>query len=327
MIYCLNRSETDPYFNLAAEEYLLREFGHDVFSVWRNEKSIIIGKHQNAAREIDHDLVRKENIPVIRRITGGGTVFHDPGNINFSFVSSGEKEKLVDFRKYTAPVISYLREQGINATFSPKNNIVVDGLKISGNSAHVFKNRVLHHGTLLFESDLVFLNRAIAGREQHYNDKSVRSIRSRVRNIKELDKREIDVMTFKDSLFEFILKMNPGNVTYKFSDIDRSRIEEIKNNRYLDDEWNFGYSPEYVFLNYFLLDDKNVFIRLRVRKGIIETSEISFEGMPKEANELLSKKIIGLRHKKENIEGIVSDITFAEYFSQDYLNQLVNNMF
>ena len=179
----INRPQTDPYFNIAAEEYLLKQMDEDCFMVWQNEPSIIVGKHQNTLAEINYSFAKENNIPVVRRITGGGTVFHDLGNLNFTFISSGEKGKLVNFKKFTQPIIEVLNQMGIPARFEGKNDLRVNGLKISGNAEHVYKNKVLHHGTLLFSTDLNFLKKAIKSVPERFQDKAVQSVRSKVANI------------------------------------------------------------------------------------------------------------------------------------------------
>ena len=150
---CLNLESTDPYFNLAVDEYLLKNRKEDFLILGINDTSVIIGKHQVAHRESATKFVTQNNIPVIRRISGGGTVYHDNGNLNFSFILKSEQGKQVDFRKYTLPVISFLASLGVDAKFEGKNDLKVNGLKISGNAEHVYHDRVLHHGTLLFNSD------------------------------------------------------------------------------------------------------------------------------------------------------------------------------
>jgi lipoate-protein ligase A len=184
MLRCIQRTETDPYYNIAAEEYLLKTATTDTFMIWRNEPSVVVGKHQNALREINHDYIQSLNLPVIRRISGGGTVYHDPGNINFSFIYTGRKDNLVDFRHFTEPVIRFLQNSGLNAGFEGKNNIMVNGLKVSGNSAHIFRQKVLHHGTLLFNTDLDKLEKAISGGEKRFTDKAVRSVHAEVTNFR-----------------------------------------------------------------------------------------------------------------------------------------------
>ena len=143
----------DPHFNLAAEEYLLTQSKEEIFMLWRNDRSVIIGKNQNAYAELNLPFVEEHNVKVVRRMTGGGAVFHDPGNINFTFIVNSA-EKAIDFVPYTAPIIDYLRSLGADATLSGRNDILIDGRKVSGNAQCVLNGRTMHHGTLLFSSDM-----------------------------------------------------------------------------------------------------------------------------------------------------------------------------
>ena len=182
----IHRTDTDPYFNIAAEEYVLKHIDEDVFMLWTNTPSVIVGKHQVTVAEANITYTHRHNIPVIRRISGGGTVYHDEGNLNYSLVVRGEKGKLVDYHKYSSTIINALQRQGLNASLEGKSNLVVDGLKFSGNAEHVYRDRVLHHGTILFDSDLEQLRKCIRPLHDHYNDRSVRSKDSRIINLREL---------------------------------------------------------------------------------------------------------------------------------------------
>ncbi|HEY9115846.1 MAG TPA: lipoate--protein ligase family protein, partial [Bacteroidales bacterium] len=181
--------ETDPFFNIAAEDFLLKNSPDDFIMLWQNKPSVIIGKHQNTFAEVNLDFVNKNNIPVIRRMSGGGTVYHDLGNINFTMITSeNNPEKLIDFRKFTEPLILFLKSLGIEAAFESKNNLKVNGKKISGNSAHVKKDKIMHHGTLLFNTNLRNLENSIKPPKTNITDKAVKSVRATVTNIsKELD--------------------------------------------------------------------------------------------------------------------------------------------
>lgn len=149
---CINQPNSDPYFNLAAEEYFLKNFQEDFFMLWRSWPSVVVGKHQNALAEINHEFVRLHQIPVARRLSGGGTVFHDPGNVNFTFIRNVANISEVNFKIFTIPVIEALKKLGVEAYTTGRNDLLIDGKKISGNAEHVHRNRVLHHGTLLFDS-------------------------------------------------------------------------------------------------------------------------------------------------------------------------------
>ena len=182
-MYYLNITTADPFLNLAIEEILLKNDSRDFFLLYINNPSVVIGKHQTAHREADTKFTFENNIPVIRRISGGGTVYHDQGNLNFSFITRSESGKQVDFRRYTAPVINFLRSMNIDARFEGKNDIRVDGLKISGNAEHVHRERVLHHGTLLFDASLNELGNSIRKDTSCYSSRSVNSNPSEVTNL------------------------------------------------------------------------------------------------------------------------------------------------
>src|SRR5699024_1426271 len=151
---CIYHESTDPYFNVATDEYILKYLQEDCFMLWRNDNAIIIGQYQNALAEINYDYVKAHDIKVVRRLSGGGAVYHDLGNLNFSFTKSGKDSNLSDFEKFTRPIVEVLQSFGVNAQFEGKNDITIDGKKISGNAAHIYKNKILHHGTLLFSSEM-----------------------------------------------------------------------------------------------------------------------------------------------------------------------------
>jgi len=312
MFYCIHRKETDPYFNLAAEEYMLREFPHDAFMVWWNDRSVIIGKHQNASREINHAYCTEHSIPVIRRITGGGTVYHDLGNINFSFITMGEPGKLVDFHKFTAPVIDFLGSLGLNAQFEGKNNIMINGAKVSGNAAHVYKNRVIHHGTLLYNANLEALESSIAGNEILYNDRSVRSVRTSVMNLKQLLGENMSAAEFSRKFFDHIVNLfSPSALIYEWKDREIEKIRELKKSRYLDPMWNMGYSPDYNFHNSFGFNDENIVIRLTVKKGKIEEAKISSTGNRNTELKQIEKSLRGMSHDRYSVAGLLSDLNYS----------------
>ena len=171
---CIDLRNTNPYFCLAAEEYLLKTFNEDIFMLWQSQDTVVVGKHQNALGEINYPFIRANNITVARRISGGGTAYHDGGNVNFTYIKNVKSPAEISFKQFTRPVVEALGKLGLNATTSGRNDLLIEGFKISGNAEHVFKNRVLHHGTLLFNSDLVNLGNAInvvpEKYESHWDD-------------------------------------------------------------------------------------------------------------------------------------------------------------
>lgn len=317
MLFVENPSP-DPYFNIAAEEYLLKNVDSDIIMLWRSDPSVIVGKHQNTLAEINLGFVRKLNIPVIRRLSGGGTVFHDPGNINFTFIKKAEKEKLVDFKAQTAPVIEFLATIGVDARFEGKNDLRVNGLKISGNAEHIFKNKVLHHGTLLFDSNLNCLKKAIKGREPNFTSKAVKSIRSVVTNISSLPGVSLTRDEFIEKLGDYLKGCHDDISTYHFSVHDKDAIEKLKEEKYTQWDWNFGYSPQYTFKNKGTVFNRNIMIELTVNKGLIEDVRVSIDYIQQD-NHSIIKAFRGERHHPDIVQRILGMHNFMGY------NQLGDN--
>ena len=287
----IERPETNPYFNIAAEEYVLKHFEEDVLMLWQSEPSVIIGKHQNTLTEVNLDFIRDNHIPVIRRISGGGTVFHDLGNLNYTLITTGTvQERLIDFHKFTKPVRVFLSAFGIHSEFEGKNNLSIQGRKFSGNSAHVFKKRVMHHGTLLFETDLDRLEKSIHPDKLNIKDKAVQSIRATVGNIAEHLPADYSISQFRNAFKNFLFGYLQISKIRSFSPAAISEIEKLADKKYKQWEWNFGYSPAYTFQN----EVDNISVKLFVKNGII--NEIEIEGEI-ESKELLTERLKGTAHR------------------------------
>lgn len=175
---------TNPHYNLAVEEYLFRNEKDDVCMLWQNAHTVVIGKNQNAFAEVDIDALRRDGVHLARRITGGGAVYHDLGNVNFSFISANNAETGLDFARFTAPILKALASLGVRAELSGRNDLLFDGQKFSGNAQYSAEGRTLHHGTLLFDADLSVLARYLRPDEEKLRSKGIRSVRSRVTNLK-----------------------------------------------------------------------------------------------------------------------------------------------
>jgi lipoate-protein ligase A len=297
---CLNLESTDPYFSLAADEYLLKNRKEDFLILGINEKSVIIGKHQVAHRESDTSFVFQNKIPVIRRISGGGTVFHDSENLNFSFVLKSEHGRQVDFMKYTLPVISFLASLGVDARFEGKNDLKVNGLKVSGNAEHVYHDRVLHHGTLLFNSDLDLLRASIRKDTGKYETRAVLSNPSPVMNLKSLLGTVPDISEFRKLMLSWFLENSPGSELIHLEGEEIKKISEIAISKYRTWEWNYGYGPEYQFVTRFQYLGSEHHCNMFVKDGIIRECKIAGSKELKSAG----KKLIGLRHMVKDIEDL-----------------------
>jgi lipoate-protein ligase A len=322
---CVNLESTNPFFNLAADEYLLKNCREEFFMLYVSDNSVVIGKHQVAHRETNTRFVAENNIPVIRRISGGGTVFHDSGNLNFSFILNSEQGRQVDFKKYTLPVLQFLSSVGIEAKLEGKSDLMINGIKISGNAEHVFRNRVLHHGTLLYDTDLGMLKGSIRNDTSKYSSRAVKSNPSPVMNLnnvlknvfknvlKNVSKYVDDFNGFRSGMINWFLNNYKGAEPGFLSVADKQNIESLALSKYRSWEWNYAYGPEYQFSS--VINNSGVWsaFSLYVRDGII--TEYRTDGSVELETAL--RKFIGYRHmpdklkvliEKENIFGQEFDI-------------------
>jgi len=298
MLYIYNKN-TNPYFNLAAEEYVLKEFQEECFMLWRNEPSIIVGKNQNTLAEINLDYVRQHKIPVVRRLSGGGAVFHDLGNLNFTFIVNEDVSSFSDFKRFTQPIIDVLRKLSVNAEFSGRNDITIDGKKISGNAQYYYKNRILHHGTLLFSSSITDLSAALKVRPVKFEDKGVKSVSKRVTNISEHLKEPITIEQFIDLIMNHIREQTGGREMYEFTQEDIKKIEKLVKEKYSTWEWNFGTSPDYSFKNKKKFTGGTVEVNLNVEKGIIKDIKIYGDFFGKYDVSEVENLLKGVKHSEE----------------------------
>jgi len=314
----IRRQNTDPFFNLATEEYVLKKISEDSFMLWRNEPSIIVGKHQNTLAEINMDYVKQNNIKVVRRLSGGGAVFHDLGNLNFTFTMRSEDENMINFRKYTEPILEVLQKMGIDARFEGRNDLTIGGKKFSGNAMHIWKNKVLSHGTLLFSSHMPDLSAALNVDPLKFRDKAVKSVRSRVTNISEHLKDPMDVLQFADTIQDHIAGKYPDARFYDLTDEDHWKINELVKSKYETWDWNFGYSPNYNFKK-ILRTEKSGTIEfdLDVHDGIIRKIRIYGDYFGKYDTEEIEVALTGIEHNEESIR-----IALQGYDLNDYIVNL-----
>lgn len=303
---------TNPYFNLAMEEYLLKNNTEDLFILWRNKPSVIVGKNQNTLSEINLEYVKENSIPVVRRQSGGGAVFHDLGNINFTFITNNNNS-FSDFKKFTQPIIDLLKTMGLDATFSGRNDLLIDGKKFSGNAQYNYRNKVMHHGTLLFSSQITDLSNALKVKSIKFEGKGIKSVKSRVTNISEHLDTKMSVLEFKDLIMNYMASIDSDNKLYTLSKEDIDGIEKLVEKKYNTWEWNFGNSPKYSFSNELKYPGGNIEFNLEINKGVI--SKIKFFGdfFGKEDIENLEILLSGVKHKEESLREILSNIDINNY--------------
>lgn len=301
-MFCIDSDTNNPYFNLALEELLLKERTEEFAILSVNSNAVIIGKHQTAHREINTRFITENNIPVIRRISGGGTVFHDEGNLNFTFIKQSEPGKQVNFKEYTIPVIDFLASVGVSAKFEGKNDLKVNGLKISGNAEHVYHSRVLHHGTLLFNSSMDILRNCLRKDIYCYSSRAVMSNPSQVMNLGGIISGISDVLDFKSRMMNYFLTYFPGSQLCKLSEDEKTRAGLLAKSKYMTWEWNYAYGPEYQFINNFDFLEHQIYCRLIVREGIIR--DCILEGSDGLAP--VAENLTGCRHMPDDICEVLS---------------------
>ncbi len=303
----------DPYFNLASEEYLLKKFQADAFLLYRNAPAIVVGKHQNTLAEINFEYVRTNRITVARRISGGGTVYHDLGNLNFAFITDGEEGSLVDYRRYTLPIIGAMGQMGLEVTLGTRNELLLGRKKISGTASHVFKKRVMHHGTLLFSSALKELHAALKVVPSSFTDRAVKSVPSRVTNIRDHLISPMEMEEFSSRIFQYVLQYTPGARSYRYSHRDLEEIRRLRKEKYSTWAWNFGYSPRYQFTRELLFDQGRITLHLNVEKGVIR--QLKFRGDFQGSDEivLLEEHLTGVIHDPETLRSRLEGWSVAHF--------------
>lgn len=325
MRYYLN-SSTDPAFNLAAEQYLLENADEDCVMLWRNHNTIVVGKNQNTLSQINPEFVQKHDITVVRRITGGGAVYHDLGNINFTFINIEGQARQIDFGAYTQPILKYLGKLGVNAGLDGRNDLIVDGLKISGNAQHIHNKRVLHHGTLLFDVNLDMLATALLVDPEKYRDKAVKSIRSRVTNIRDYLSSQATVGQFMNDLGLYMQTAYQAT-SVQFNDDQLAKINDLAGQRYRQWNWNFGDSPAYDFSKSMRTPGGTLDIRMKVKQGKIDAIRIFGDFFGVDPVQDLETRLKGCCHDPESIKYALKGVNLEQYIKDVAMDDLIHCMF
>ncbi|NCF66045.1 MAG: lipoate--protein ligase [Chloroflexi bacterium] len=313
MLFVDNQEVNDPRQNLALEEFLLRHvrITEPLLLFYINEPSVIIGRNQNTLEEIDPFYVRANDIHLVRRLSGGGAVYHDLGNLNFSFITQG-REDLHNFARFTDPVIRVLRELGVDAELRGRSDIFVDGRKISGNAQYASRGRMFSHGTLLFDSDIAQMLKAINPRQLKIESKAVQSVRSFVSNIRELLPEDMTIVELKQAILASTFGRNKIP-TYELSDGDKDRIRQISEDRYGTWDWNVGRSPRFNVQKSERFPVGKVDARIDVDHGYIRSIKIYGDFTGKLEIAELETQLIGVRYDADVLAEAMRGLDIQHY--------------
>lgn len=306
MIFIKNKN-TDVYFNLAMEEYFFEKFKKDeVFMLWINEPSVVIGKHQNLIEELNMKYCFENNIKIARRLSGGGTVVHDFGNLNYTYITNTTGDTALDFKEFLKPMYNALLNLNIDAHISPRNDFRVEEKKICGHSQFMRKKRVLHHGCILFDSNLDNLRNALNVENKKIISKSAKSVKSSVANLKEISKLDYEISDFLEKLKNEILKTQENFEIYELTKEDILKIEKIKSEKYATKDWIYGQSPKCTFI----LDEERDYT-VEIEGGRIEKINIGYDNK--------FESLIGLYFEYEEIKNKIDELNIKDDYAQKFI--------
>ena len=321
MLFVPNENN-DPRINLAIEIFLLQEMKVDepILLFYINEPSIIIGRNQNTIEEINKDYVDAHGIHVVRRFSGGGAVYHDFGNLNFSFIMPDDGNSFRDFEKLTKPIVQALHEMGVEgAQLKGRNDLVIDDMKFSGNAMYATNGRMFAHGTIMFDSDINEVVNALKVRKDKIESKGIKSIRSRVTNIKPFlpkDKQDMTTEAFREEILLKIFGVDSVDQvkTYTLTEEDWVKINEISDKYYRNLDWNYGKSPAFDIERRKRFPIGSIEVRFNVQEGKITEAKIygDFFGLGDIAD--VEQAFIGTRYDKSALKDVIDQIDVKKYF-------------
>ncbi|MBC1209943.1 lipoate--protein ligase [Listeria booriae] len=328
MYFIDNKNVKDPTINLAVEEFILTELDLDepVLLFYINQPSIIIGRNQNTIEEINTEYVAKNNIKVVRRLSGGGAVYHDEGNLNFSFITKDDGDSFHNFAKFTQPIVEALKKQGVNAELKGRNDLLIDGFKVSGNAQFATKGKMFSHGTLMLDLNLDNVVASLKVRKDKIESKGIKSVRSRVANISEFMEQKMTTEEFRDLLLLDLFDVeNVKDVKeYVLTEADWEKIHAISEKRYNNWDWNYGKSPKFNLERTKRFPIGGIDVRLDVVKSVIADVKIfgDFFGVGDVTE--IEDKLRGVNYDRKAIETALQGVDIKHYFGNITLEDFLD---
>jgi len=301
---------TSGTFNLVLEKYLVDNFMEDTFIIWSNSHGVYIGKNQNTLEELNMDFVNENNFEVFRRLSGGGTIFHDMNTVYYSFITKNERTVKDNFIHWNNVIVEFLNSVNVKAELSGRNDVLIEGRKISGSAEHYSSDLLVHHGSLLFDTDIAFLAKSLTPNKKKFLSKAVNSVKARVDNI--ANHTSLSVEEFKNELVKFVEKKYKG-VHAPITELEIEETNKMIEDFYGTYEWNFGKSPKYTHFK----EDKYPYgivgVKLEVKEGLIKNINILGDFFSKADISELEKMFIGCKHELSSINKIVSNTEISKY--------------
>ena len=317
MFYYMESKDTNPHRNLALEQFVFDrlERKHSYFILWQNRSAVIVGKHQNTREEINAGFVKENNIDVVRRLSGGGAVYHDLGNLNFTFITDADKNGGMDFSVFCEPICGALHALGAPVEISGRNDMTVEGKKFSGNAQYIKEGRVMHHGTILYDSDLLMLSKVLKPGEDKIESRGIKSVQSRVTNIRPYMKNDMGVAEFWAAIRIYMtgaFDMKELNLSPE----QNTEVEELRERVYSQWSWNYGNSPPYTVRRARRIEGcGKIEILLDIgREGIIKNIAFNGDFFAEEDPAVLGKILIGHHLDYEELKALLADVDASRYF-------------
>ncbi|MDR3190934.1 MAG: lipoate--protein ligase [Lactobacillaceae bacterium] len=313
MKYLINDSH-DAYFNIAMDTWMLRNLkqAEPIFRLWQNDRSIIVGKNQNTFAEINQEYVDEHDIKVVRRMTGGGAVYHDLQNINFTFIVPVADPSKVNFKEFVQPMVDALHDIGVPAEINGRNDLLLDGKKISGNAQRYERGYLIHHGTLMFDVDVETMVRSLNVADEKFISKAAKSVRSRVGNIK--------AFAGQNSVLDFLAvvqtRLADGDSELVLDASQLAEIEQLRDEQFSQWAWNYGQSPEFTYNKHERFDAGTIELHANVEAGIIQAIRFTGDYLGWEDIADFEAYFIGQPFTKQAVEDVLAKVSVTNYFGE-----------
>lgn len=315
---------TDPAFNLALEQYVFNHMDktQEYLILWQNDNTVVIGKNQNAFAEVHHKIAKEKNISIVRRLSGGGAVYHDLGNLNYTLILDAKNTTELDLHIFCQPIAELLQNLGVPAEINGRNDMTIEGKKFSGNAQYLKQGRIMHHGTLMFQSDLSVVTDVLHVSNDKFQSKAVKSVRSRVTNIAPFLKEPLSLEEFRELVAKYIMHTD-SPVPYVFSDEELNSIQKIKAERYETYEWNYGYSPAYSVIKKRYFEKCGMLeIHMNCENGIIQDLKFYGDYFGIKDTSLLENAMKGLLLERKTLS-----VFFQSYKISDFFHGMEQELF